>query len=561
MTDLLSKLALYLRTVRWLRVSQLGWLVYRRLRPVTNPRPVAAEAARQHIAKTAFIRGPQPQRAELRFLNVAADADPATLDWHPRDKSRLWRYNLHYFDYLLWDVIPADHKPAYIESWLQHNPVGCEDAWEPYTVSLRIVNWCKYFTSLPDIPAHWLDSLLNQANWLRHNLERHILANHYFKNAKALLFAGVCFDGPVGAELLRIGTRLVSAETREQILGDGGHYERSPMYHCITLEDMLDIVNLMQRRHELFAADDQRQAEDAARRMLRFLDDIVSADGRIPLFNDSAFGIAPEPAALFDYGSRLVGYEPRPVARQPLRVACRDSGYFGYRYGGDSLLIDCGHIGPEYQPGHTHCDMLSFELCIDGERLLVDPGVHGYDDDSTRYYLRSTAAHNTVTVDGAEQSEIWSTFRVARRASPLGPELSQLDGDRLHFSGGHDGFRRLPQRATHRRRIDAELAGHWEVYDTVDGEGEALIESWLHLAPDIEVVPADPGVMELRRRGRTVARLRYAADCDADLREGYVAREFGLREAAPVVLLQRKGRLPLAVGYSIERAVQPAPLT
>ncbi len=557
MTGLLQKLALYLQTVRWLRVSQLGWFVYRRLRPVSNPAPVAPETLRQGIATTAFISGPQPAECELRFLNVAVAADPAALDWHPRDKSRLWRYNLHYFDYLAWSTLPPDYKAAYIDSWLRHNAVGCEDAWEPYTVSLRIVNWSKFFTTLAEVPAHWQESLLYQALWLRHNLERHILANHYFKNAKALLFAGVCFEGPTGRALLALGTRIIRAEIREQILGDGGHYERSPMYHCITLEDVLDVINLMQRRQDLFAAADLRQAEDAARRMLRWLDDVLVADGDIPLFNDSAFGIAPEPAMLFDYGRRLLGYIQRPVARQPLRVACRDSGYFGYRYGGDSMLIDCGHIGPDYQPGHTHCDMLSYELCIDGERLVIDPGVHGYEHDDTRHYLRSTAGHNTVTVDGAEQSEIWGTFRVARRAQPLGPELSQFEHDRLVFSGAHDGYRRLPQRATHRRTIDIDLAGCWAVQDTVEGSGDAQVVSWLHLAPGTEVVAVASHELELRRRGRVVALLRCDSACSIEQAESYVAQWFGRREPAPLVMLRRAGRLPLALAYSITRCAPP----
>ncbi len=407
---MLTRLSLYLHTLRWLQVSQLIWQVYRRMRPVVATPDVSAESCRQRIAATGFAAGPQPGpqsgQCELRFLNISSPAEPDHIDWHPANRSRLWRYNLHYFDYLHWDSIPEQYKTAYIENWIAANPQGTADAWEPYTLSLRVVNWIKFFNSREHVPAVWQQSLINQVYWLQHNLEHHILANHYYKNAKALLFAGVWFKDERGAEFLQRGQRLLVEQTREQVLEDGGHYERSPMYHCIVLEDCLDVVNLMQGSPELFADEHVAVVSDAASRMLRFVDEVRGADGRIPLFNDAAFGIAAEPAELLDYGSRLLGYEPLAPPRQPAPVRYPQSGYYGYRYNRDSLIIDCGAVGPNYQPGHTHCDMLSFELCLDGRRVVVDSGVHGYDDDDTRHYLRSTAAHNTVTPDAATRPSL-----------------------------------------------------------------------------------------------------------------------------------------------------------
>ncbi|MBT8422555.1 MAG: heparinase II/III family protein, partial [Gammaproteobacteria bacterium] len=356
MAGLAQRLALYLRTVRWLRLSQLAWFVYRRVRGVINPPTVPTESSRSGIAATAFVSTPEPDRAELRFLNVAAAAEPDAVDWHPTEKSRLWRYNLHYFDYLQWNILPAAYKPRYIDSWLAANPTGCEDAWEPYTVSLRIVNWIKYCNTINEVPPAWQDSLVNQANWLTHTLEHHILANHYYKNAKALLFAGVWFSGDSGQRFLQQGVRLFLAQTAEQFLGDGGHYERAPMYHCIALEDLLDVLNLMTARAELFTDEDRNLVVEAASRAARWLDEVTTADGRIPLFNDSAHGVAPSVDALLDYAHRIGGYERLAPPRQPLRVSLPESGYYGYRHNNESLLIDCGRIGPGYQPGHTHCD-------------------------------------------------------------------------------------------------------------------------------------------------------------------------------------------------------------
>ena len=129
------------------------------------------------------------------------------------------------------------------------------------------------------------------------------------------------------------------------------------------------------------------------------------------------------------------------------------TGYFGYRHGGDSLIVDCGPVGPDYQPGHAHCDTLSYELHVGGVPIVVDSGTFDYEPGQFRHYLRSTAAHNTVRIDGQEQSEIWGQFRVARRARPVEAHLSDWAGGRLVFSGEHDGYRRLPGKPRHRREI------------------------------------------------------------------------------------------------------------
>jgi uncharacterized heparinase superfamily protein len=545
---------LYVNTVRWLRLSQLAWLIYRRLRPVVNPALVSSESHRANVAITAFAGTPEPSGCELRFLNQSTSADPVNLNWHPADQSRLWRYNLHYFDYLQWQVIPDVYKQAYIDSWLTDNPMGAEDSWEPYTVSLRIVNWIKYFAMNPDtIPAAWQESLINQANWLLSNVEHHILANHLLKNAKALLFAGVWFEGPLGRRFLRTGLDYFLRELDEQFLADGGHFERSPMYHCIALEDCLDVLNLVDADLDLFGKGVRERVQKKTERAMHFLDQVLCADGRIPLFNDAAFDIAVHPADLFEYGQRLFDYQQLSPARQPLRIALPASGYFGYRCGADSFLIDCGEGGPDYQPGHMHCDTLSYELCIDGVRIVSDSGVHGYEHDDTRHYLRSTAAHNTVTLNDAEQSEIWGTFRVARRARPLRPRLSQIEDGKLSFEGSHDGYQRLRQNALHKRRVEIDLAGCWAIKDELTGSGSVEAKSFVHFGPGVRVIQKEDGICELLVNDKMVARLVVDAGCAVRTEPNYVATGFGVRVETESLILSRSGELPLQLGYRLER--------
>ncbi|HBH82063.1 MAG TPA: heparinase, partial [Nitrospira sp.] len=129
---------------------------------------------------------------------------------------------------------------------------------------------------------------------------------------------------------------------------------------------------------------------------LDFLNGICLPDGDIPLFNDSARGIAPTPSQIFEYAERVIGYK-LPQRSTSLTVsAFSESGYYVCRKAGDIIIIDCGSIGPDYNPAHAHCDTLSYELAIDGQRVVVDSGVFDYEPSRERAYARSTRAHNTA---------------------------------------------------------------------------------------------------------------------------------------------------------------------
>lgn len=551
----MGRLWLYLNTARWLRLSQLAWLVYRRLRPTINPPTVENEDSRGGVGSAPFVEVPQPGTKELRFLNVSRPADPRNIDWHPADVSRLWRYNLHYFDYLHWQAIPAADKAAFIDNWIAANPVQTEDAWEPYTVSLRIVNWIKYFSTRPDgVPSEWRHSLLNQANWLSRNMEHHILANHLLKNAKALVISGAWFTGPLGRNFLKQGLGLFVEQISEQFLADGGHFERSPMYHSVALEDLLDVCNVLAGLPGLADEHSRSKIREVSLRALRFLDDTLATDGSIYLFNDAAHDIAPDPEALIEYGRRLLNYERAPAAAMPVRINKPDTGYYGYRFAANSLLIDAGPVGPDYQPGHAHCDMLSYEYCLDGRRLIVDSGVYGYDDDDTRNALRGTAAHNTVMVDGQEQSEIWGTFRVARRARPRKVELSQFKGTRISFTGSHDGYRRLPARIMHTRNIDACTKEGLQVRDSLTGKGSCRAKSFIHFHPDAELTERAPQEWAVFRKGKLLATLKVSEECSVHIERADYCPRFGVRLSGTRLTLSCEGPLPLRLEYRLRLA-------
>jgi uncharacterized heparinase superfamily protein len=440
----------------------------------------------------------------MHMLNETRSIDGPTV-WNSSECSRLWLYNLHYFD----DLVAADapkrlawHQ-ALMSRWISENPPGVGVGWEPYPVSLRIVNWIKWALQGTPIPEECIQSLAVQARWLRGHVEWHLLGNHLVANAKALIFAGAFFRGTEAEGWLRDGIEILRTELDEQILSDGGHFERSPMYHGIILEDLLDLLNLrcafghrLGVHYSLFSSKVSIQVP----RMVSWLVAMCHPDGEISLFNDAAMGIAASPSELVRYASRLGFAQPRSCGDGLIHLAA--SGYVRMQQGPVMAILDVGEVGPRYLPGHAHADTLSYELSLFGHRVAANSGTSTYALGPQRQYQRSTAAHNAVEVDGEDSSEVWGGFRVARRALPVGLELREDDAG-MDVSCGHDGYRRLRGRVLHRRTwrlADSRMT----VTDRLTGRCRWAV-SRIHLHPDVEasmLTGDSPAIIDLCVDGR-----------------------------------------------------------
>lgn len=547
----------YLRslfTLAHLRPAQGAWLVARRVLKVGAGEVAAPEVSLRGVtARTGFLAPESDQDFSrgVTFLNQSRDFPTGVVDWESADMPKLWRYNLHYFDFLHWPRVADGRRAQLMDHWLAANPQGAEDAWEPYTVSLRIVNWVKLFLQ-PQwrgrLEDRWLDSLAAQAAWLMQNLEHHILANHLLKNAKALFFAGAFFTGPAADRWLARGLELLRREAREQFLADGAHYELSPMYHQLCSEDYLDVLNLALGTDTLAADDDVALFRDTCERALAFSLGTALPDGDIPLFNDSAFGIAPPPPRLAAYAEGVLGAAP-PGPGEGL-IEFPQAGYYGVRDGGVMWLVDCGPVSPAYQPGHTHCDMLSFELAVGGRRVIVDSGVHDYGDTQTRHYARSTRAHNTVAVDGVEQSELWGVFRVARRARPLRAVLRQ-EGGEVFFLGEISGFPGAGRAVSHRREIRYRPGEGMDIRDTVTGASGRAVNALLHLHPDLEAHRQGSRVTVADAGGGAVLEIAAGAGVELALDTAWYFPEFGVKRQNRVVVLRSPGNDPAEMAYTL----------
>lgn len=547
---------LHLRTGRHLRPGQIYYRVLRHLAAsrVTLPNRCDAEVRPGLDMLPPLIRPMHSSGGRaFTFLNQTQYFPDGEVDWRSEDKGKLWRYNLHYFDYILEPDRSREQRSRLIDDWILSNAPGTTDAWEPYPLSLRVVNWIKLFLR-PEysggVKQEWVGSLYRQLYWLERNVEYHILANHYFKNGKALLFGGLFFTGSDAERWLGKGLQILSSEITEQILPDGGHFERSPMYHAMILEDCLDIFNICQRSKNHRMDDLTSLLRPIVRKMVLFLNGMAHPDGEIALFNDAAFGIEGKPADLACHYERVTG-EEAPVASGPSWSFPR-TGYFVMAPSqGNRIIVDCGPVGPDYQPGHSHCDTLSFELSLKGRRVVVDSGCAQYEDGDIRRYNRGNVGHNTLTVDGRNQSEVWGAHRCARRAYPLHARLEERADGSLFFSGAHGGYRRLPGSPVHHRSIT------WKgkdclVEDRVEGGGRHDVETRLHIHPDLGV-DFDGRQAVIRVADEVLLKVTLRGEDQFEIKTGWYCPEFGIKRECPVLTGRaEKVSLPYESGWHME---------
>ena len=503
-----SKPYLFYNTLRHLKPSQIYWRVwYRLVHPQIDP------ISRIDLRKTSsklieVIQGSQSLIDFDTFVFLNEVGSLSEVGWDNLSREKLWRYNQHYFDDLN-SMNASDrfhwHK-ALIMRWVDENPLGKGTGWEPYPTSLRIVNWVKWILERNSLEVCKFSEIFNQslatqARWLTKRIEWHLLGNHLFANAKALVFAGLYFQSIEANAWLRSGLKIISKQLDEQILNDGGNFERSTMYHAIFLEDLLDLINIS----KTFSTQvDFKLIEywcALAKKMLSWLQSMTHPDGQIALFNDAAFGIAPSLDNLQAYANRLgIRFECKEMpSDQENKNICiqnlEDSGYIRLASKNVVAILDVAPIGPDYLPGHAHADTLSFELAIFDQRVIVNGGTSCYGLGIDRLRERQTVSHSTVEVDGQSSSEVWSGFRVARRAYPFDLELFR-DPNRVVVSCSHDGYKHFPGRPIHRRT--------WEMYedaievrDVIQGSYSQAIARFI-LHPDIAVSKVNLGEWKLR---------------------------------------------------------------
>lgn len=303
-----------------------------------------------------------------------------------------------------------------ILDWIAQNKSELSDSWMPQPLSKRITAWVKHLREnnvTNEIASIIKLSISLQLKRLFVDMEYHNPGNHLMENLRGfitgcsyLISAKQYFNNEVESQL----EQIVKESTREisrQFLADGAHFERSPMYH----KKMLEVVKDIKKEAEYLVKQPflaPSLIEELAKLLKisvsklplieKWLELMTFPDGMISQFGDS---------------EKTQGIKPKSY---DINMLLEPSGYFVRHCGDNSLILNCGEPAPIFQPRHSHCDILSYELAIKGHRVIIDSGSNSYENETLRQIARESESHNIPMVQHHEQSDIWGSFSMGKRA-------------------------------------------------------------------------------------------------------------------------------------------------
>jgi hypothetical protein len=377
---------------------------------------------------------------------------------------------------------------AQMESWIRDNPRETGVNWNSsLEIAIRCISWMWTMFALlasqemDEIPLRTIcKSLFEQLDHVYRYPSIYSSPNtHLIGEASALFIAGVVFaEVPAAGDWRQFGARVLMKEMDRQVNEEGVYGELSTCYHCYAADFYLQAMLLANRNRFVFP----EWMWKSLARMFDLVSHITRGDGTIPLLGDDDGGRALSLAsqdyrsfrdglstAAIQFGRPDFKHQCGEYAEESMWLLGQDSwkvfdsldshppvpgyvcpkaGYFIHKFddrGSDShLVFDCGSLGMG-AAGHGHADALSIVLFTGGTDLLVDPGTGVYNaSPEWRDYFRSTRAHNTVVVDGCDQSEPAGTFNWASRASSEVLNCFALPGIRF-VDGEHEVFGGLQQ--------------------------------------------------------------------------------------------------------------------
>lgn len=418
---MISKIFRFYHTVKYLKFIQIYYQIWYRLKPKYRvlKKKFLKNTFKSNLSFENVIENNHSwSENRFNFLNLYYQFENA-IDWNFSEHGKLFTYNINYFDYLNQGNLSREDGTSILQQFIE-NYSSLKDGLEPYPTSLRILNVIKFIAS-QSIDESSINELVAKDYFrLQNSIEYHLLGNHLLENYFALFWASIFLQ-----KEREKYTKLLMNELAEQVLSDGGHFERSPMYHQLILYRVLDTIQLL----SLNVADEKciDEMRLIASKMLGWLNQITFSNGLIPLSNDSAYNINPSTEELNLYAKRL--------EVEPLALKLMDSNFRKFTADELEVVINIGNIQASYQPGHAHADHFTFDLCFDRKHIIVDTGISTYENCPVRHFERSTIAHNTVVVENQNSSDVWSAFRVAKRAE------AKVSSEKDNFIDmSHDGY-------------------------------------------------------------------------------------------------------------------------
>ncbi len=569
-----SQLMLWLRTVRHFPVAALGhrlrlrltrkyyrtpqiplglaeaWTSYfNALPPDGYPFPAGfarwqAEAlpdgqAALNAQVTDLLQAGQGELLNDRFLLFGSLEDlKVALNAH----TPLWRENYGYLEFLrplIWFLkTAANDSPEFAQARdLLETQINLfwqlnlqSRVWSTYGVSRRLLTYIEILPLLTQLSIefqqNFWEHFYRESLYLVSFLEWDIQGNHLIQNVTAWLAVCMVFQQLPHLQTLANDWQsqletLLPKLFNEQTLPDGFHYERTPMYHCWVLRDLLEC--LVSLKATSMPDTVREPLIPIAQRLWQAGATLRHASGQIPLFGDASLPQTPDYSVLTEYARTVAGVIlPDEIQLAPFQIFPK-AGFAVWRLKdpATSLVMDCGDFGPRHLPAHSHCDLGSFELHGANGPLIVDSGISEYVTSLMRDYFRGTAAHNTLWFPDEEQAEFWASFRVAEYPRFKGCQIHVSDPDApsseepapesmenatpapiLSPQSGVNpdvklgvAYENYNRHYGHQRSIESLEQRFWVVKDRVQllAAMETGCFSLLHLHPDCQIVPKQDG--------------------------------------------------------------------
>ncbi len=462
--------------------------------------------------------------ARIPYLDFETAGD-SKIVWEPNRHQHFFTLGQAWF--LSGDERYAGECLAQFEHWQQENPPRRGINWaSSLEAAFRSWSWLWAMHLLAGsralTPARlggMTRALAQHARFISENLSTYFSPNtHLLGEGFALFAIGTLLpDLPGAAEWRETGRRVLLEQMDAQVRPDGSHAEQSSYYHLYATEFFLYAAILAGHNAIPFPA----AWREKLARMVEYVLHLTLPSGRLPMFGDADGGrvlaVAPrvphDPAPVLsvagaffrraDFAAAATrpreecfwlfdGHcEPAGNAAPPLGSrAFLDSGMVTFRAGSGGvarvLMFDAG---PQGMPGsaHGHCDALSVVCAAGGVEWLTDPGTHVYSSDrASRDYFRSTAAHNTASVDGEQQAVPVDIFKW-RDLPPVRLERWLTSRTVDFAAASHTGYFRLPQGILHRRHVLFVKPEYWLVSDEFHGSGAHSLEFFFHFTPGVRL--------------------------------------------------------------------------
>lgn len=496
----------------------------------------------------------------------------------------------------------AGEAIAQMLDWIEQNPVGTGINWQSsLEISIRALSWLWTICfvvdadSLTEKAAKCIcSSLVEQMRHVYHYPSIYSSPNtHLIGEAAVLFITGHLLSGTTLAEdgeaarWRDFGFETLTREIEHQVLEDGTHCELSAYYHCYAADFFLQAMLLV--RGSRF--DFPKESWSAIEKMLEFVMSISSPDGTIPQLGDDdggrtlaldqrnyrsyldglsigsvVFGRADfkrqarrfheEAYWLLGRGEWLAWLKVPSTAPSERGRTFSDAGYIVQRSGWEStdshLVFDCGGLGLP-TGGHGHADALSVVMSANGRPTLVDPGTLLYNGaPEWRNFFRSTRAHNTVVVDGQDQSQTGGTFQWQSRATTR--QCRQFASGNLEYvEAEHYGYERLTQPVTHKRRVLYSHPGYWVIVDELTGQGTHNFDFLYHFSPYVGLAVSAPSGAPVQVYGddvqlfldaRTALNARFVVGEEAPI-QGWMSPQYGAIRPAQALCASVECGVPL----------------